>query len=139
MRVDYRNVNFDSIYPEEDIVELKIDELKEALENLPCCTTDKEGKKFGDPLNLVIVGDFYNVASAFVRRGWVPAEETYSSAVWKTIKSYFFGSRYRYSPVSSLYFYTFVLRYEEVPLHTCTCGHHGHRDCHRFLLRPALL
>ena len=103
MRVDYRNVNFDSIYPEEDIVELKIDELKEALENLPCCTTDKEGKKFGDPLNLVIVGDFYNVASAFVRRGWVPAEETYSSAIWKTIKSYFFGSRYRYSPISSLY------------------------------------
>lgn len=104
MRVDYRNVNFDSIYPEEDIVNLKIDELKKALENLPCCTTDKEGKEFGDPLNLVIVGDFYNVASAFVRRGWVPAEETYSSAIWKTIKSYFFGSRYRYSPVSSLYF-----------------------------------
>ena len=105
MRVDYRTVNFDSLYPEEDIVELRIDELKEALENLPCCTTDKEGKEFGDPLNLVIVGDFYNLASAFVRRGWVPAEETYSSAVWKTIKSYFFGSRYRYSPVSSLYFF----------------------------------
>ena len=104
MRIDYLRVNFDSIYPEEDIVDVTIDELKEALENLPCCTTDKEGKKFGDPLNLVIVGDFSNVASAFARRGWVPAEETYSSAVWKTIKSYFFGSRYRYSPVSSLYF-----------------------------------
>ena len=39
-----------------------------------------------------------------MRRGWVPAEETYSSAVWKTIKSYFFGSRYRYSPVSPLFF-----------------------------------
>jgi len=104
MRVDYRTVNFGDLYKEEDIVELKLDELKKALEDLPCCTTDKEGKNFGDPLNLAIVGDFYNVASAFVRRGWVPAEETYSSAVWKTIKSYFFGSRYRYSPVSPLFF-----------------------------------
>lgn len=104
MRVDYRMVNFDSLYSKEDIVELSKSELKEALENLPCCTTDKDGKKFGDPLNLVIIGDFYNVVGAFVRRGWVPAEETYSSAMWKTIKSYFFGSRYRYSPVSSLYF-----------------------------------
>jgi len=104
MRVDYRTVNFSDLYQEEDIVELKLDELKKALEDLPCCTTDKEGKNFGDPLNLAIVGDFYNVASAFVRRGWVPAEETYSSAVWKTIKSYFFGSRYRYSPVSPLFF-----------------------------------
>ena len=104
MRVDYRTVNFGDLYQEENIVELKLDELKEALEKLPCCTTDKAGKEFGDPLNLVIVGDFYNVASAFVRRGWVPAEETYSSAVWKTIKSYFFGSRYRYSPVSPLFF-----------------------------------
>ncbi len=104
MRVDYRTVNFGDLYQEEDIVELSTKELKEALEKLPCCTTDKEGKSFGDPLNLVIIGDFYNVASAFVRRGWVPAEETYSSAIWKTIKSYFFGSRYRYSPVSPLYF-----------------------------------
>ena len=104
MRVDYRTVNFGDLYQEENIVELKLDELKEALKKLPCCTTDKAGKEFGDPLNLVIVGDFYNVAAAFVRRGWVPAEETYSSAVWKTIKSYFFGSRYRYSPVSPLFF-----------------------------------
>jgi len=104
MRVDYRTVNFGDLYQEENIVELRTEELKGAIENLPCCTTDKAGKAFGDPLNLVIVGDFYNVASAFVRRGWVPAEETYSSAVWKTIKSYFFGSRYRYSPVSPLFF-----------------------------------
>ncbi len=104
MRVDYRMVDFDSLYPAYDIVEWTRDELKDALENLPCCTTNKEGTEFGDPLNLVIVGNFHDVAAAFARRGWVPAEETYSSAAWKTIKSYLFGSRYRYSPVSSLYF-----------------------------------
>jgi hypothetical protein len=104
MRVDYRGVDFDSLFSEKDIVELSKDELREALENLPCCTTNEDGTEFGDPLNLVIVGTFDEVAAAFARRGWFPAEETYTSAALKTIKSYLFGSRYRYSPVSSLYF-----------------------------------
>lgn len=104
MRVDYRMVDFDSLYPADHFVEWTLGELKEALEDLPCCTTNEEGTEFGDPLNLVIVGNFHDVAAAFARRGWLPAEETYSSAVWKTIKSYLFGSQYRYSPISSLYF-----------------------------------
>ena len=103
MRVDYRMVNFEGLYPDDDIVELPLGELKTTFESLPCCTTNREGTAFGDPLNLVIVGDFLDVTAAFARRGWLPAEETYSSAVWKTIKSYLFGSRYRYSPISSLY------------------------------------
>jgi hypothetical protein len=105
IRVDYQMVDFGSLYPEEEIVELDEAELRTALENLPCCTTNEEGTEFGDPLNLVIIGDFLDVASTFSRRGWLPAEETYSTAVWKTIKSFLFGKRYRYSPVSSLYAY----------------------------------
>jgi hypothetical protein len=98
-------VDFDSLYSDKDILELSKDGLREALEKLPCCTTNEDGTEFGDPLNLVIVGGFEEVAAAFGREGWFPAEETYASAALKTIKSYLFGSRYRYSPVSSLYFY----------------------------------
>ena len=105
MRVDYQMVDFDSLYSKEEIVDLDQDELRTALENLPCCTANEEGTDFGDPINLVIIGDFFDVAAAFSRRGWLPAEETYSTAVWKTIKSFLFGKRYRYSPVSSLYAY----------------------------------
>ena len=105
MRVDYRMVDFGSLYADEEIIELDQDELRVALENLPCCTTDKDGKTWGDPLNLVIIGDYSDVAAAFTRRGWFPTEETYSTAIWKTIKSFLFSKRYRYSPVSSLYFY----------------------------------
>ncbi|MEN8760494.1 MAG: LssY C-terminal domain-containing protein [Desulfobacterales bacterium] len=105
MRADYRMVDFYSLYEADDIRDLNEEELRTALENLPCCTTNEDGTEFGDPVNLVMIGDFYDVAAAFARRGWVPAEETYSTAAWKTIKSYIFGSRYRYSPVSSLYFY----------------------------------
>ncbi|MGB5749589.1 MAG: LssY C-terminal domain-containing protein [Desulfobacterales bacterium] len=103
IRVDYQMVDFDSLYSKKEIVDLNQDELRTALENLPCCTTNEEETDFGDPLNLVIIGDFLDVASTFSRRGWLPAEETYSTAVWKTIKSFLFGKRYRYSPVSSLY------------------------------------
>lgn len=105
MRVDYRMVDFDSLYPENQIVNLNEEELKTALETLPCCTTDLEGVHSGDPANLVIIGDFKDIAAAFARQGWLPAEETYSTAVWKTIKSFLFGSRYRYSPVSPLYYF----------------------------------
>lgn len=105
MRVDYKMVDLDSLYPEEQIVELNEMQLKAILENLPCCTTNQGGLEFGDPANLVIVGDFKDVAAAFSSQGWLPAEETYTTAVWKTIKSFFFGSRYRYSPVSPLYYF----------------------------------
>ena len=105
MRVDYQMVDFDSLYSNEEIVELDEAELRTALEKLPCCTTNEEGTNFGDPVNLVIIGDFYDVLAAFSRRGWLPAEETYAKAAWKTIKSFLFGKRYRYSPVSSLYLY----------------------------------
>jgi hypothetical protein len=105
IRVDYQMVDFDSLYSEEEIVDLDEHGLRTALENLPCCTTNEEGAEFGDPVNLVIIGEFLDVAATFSRRGWLPAEETYSTAIWKTIKSFLFGKRYRYSPVSSLYLY----------------------------------
>lgn len=105
MRVDYKMVDFRSLYGRDEIACTNEEELKGALESLPCCTTDEEGEKLGDPANLVIVGEFRDVAAAFARRGWLPAEATYATAVWKTIKSFLFGSRYRYSPVSPLFFF----------------------------------
>jgi hypothetical protein len=105
IRVDYQMVDFDSLYSTKEILELDEAELRTALEKVPCCTTNEERSDFGDPVNLVIIGDFLDVAATFSRRGWLPAEETYSTAIWKTIKSFLFGKRYRYSPVSSLYLY----------------------------------
>jgi len=105
MRVDYRKVDFNALYPADEIRDVDEAELRAALEELPCCTTNLAGDKYGDPINLVIIGSFKDIAAAFSRRGWLPAEETYSAAIWKTIRSFFFGTRYRYSPVSPLHFY----------------------------------
>jgi hypothetical protein len=105
IEADYHEVDFDKLYPEEEIVNLNENELRKALESLPCCTTNEDGTKNGDPLNLVFIGSREDISAAFVRRGWLPAEQTHGKAVWKTIKSFLFGTRYRYSPVSPLYLY----------------------------------
>ena len=105
IKADYHEVDFDKLYSEEEIVDLDEDGLRKALEKLPCCTTNEDGTQKGDPLNLVLIGSREDILAAFTRRGWLPAEQTYGKAVAKTIKSYLFGSRYRYSPVSPLYLY----------------------------------
>jgi hypothetical protein len=104
IRADYQEVDFESLYSEKEIVDYDENGLRKALENLPCCTTNEDETRKGDPLNLVVIGTREDFSAAFVRRGWLPAEQTYGKAIWKTIKSFLFGSRYRYSPVSPLYF-----------------------------------
>ncbi len=105
IKVDHHEVDFDTLYAETEIVNLNEDELRAELEKLPCCTTNEDGTRNGDPLNLVFIGSREDLSSAFTRRGWLPAEQTYGKAIWKTIKSFLFDSRYRYSPVSPLYLY----------------------------------
>jgi len=105
IEADYHKVDFDKLSLEEKIVHLNENELRKAVENLPCCATNEDGTKNGDPLNLIFIGNREDLSSAFVRRGWLPAEQTHGKAVWKTIKSFLFGTRYRYSPVSPLYLY----------------------------------
>jgi len=104
IKADFHEVDFENLYAADEIVNLDEKELRTELENLPCCATNEDGTENGDPLNLVLIGSREDISSAFVRRGWLPAEQTYGTAVWKTIKSFLFGSRYRYSPVSPLYY-----------------------------------
>jgi hypothetical protein len=103
LRVDHRKVDWDNLYSADEIVSYDEAGLRETLESLPCCTTDKKGTAQGDPLNLVVIGDLDDVYYAFIRSGWDETETIYSSSAWKTGLSFLFGGRYRYSPVSGLY------------------------------------
>ena len=76
-----------------------------ALEALPCCVTNKNGTRNGDPLNLVVVGATNDVFPALVRRGWGPTEQTWTGSVLKMMKSAMSGDRYPYAPISPLYLY----------------------------------
>ena len=44
--------------------------LRQALEELPCCVSTKNGEPSGEPLNVVIIGAFDDWTTAFVRRGY---------------------------------------------------------------------
>jgi hypothetical protein len=76
-----------------------------ALEALPCCVTNKDGSRNGDPLNLVVVGGIDDAFPALVRRGWRPTEQTWSGSVLKMMNSALAGERYPYAPISPLYLY----------------------------------
>lgn len=99
---DASQVEFDTIYDE--WIDLEDEsELREVLASFPCCTSSKDGGTWGDPLNVVMIGNRNDIFSALVRSGWHQTEITYGASALKTTKSFLFGSRYRYSPISPLY------------------------------------
>ena len=88
IKADYHEVDFDNLYAESDLVNLDEKQLRAELEALPCCATNEDGTENGDPLNLILIGTREDISTAFVRRGWLPAEQTHGKAVWKTINSF---------------------------------------------------
>ena len=102
---DFLRVDFGQLYPPNETRDLDLDELRQYLENLPCCTLGGDRKTNGDPLNLVIVGEGQHVLATLVRRGWDLTETSRGDTTWRTIVSSLFGSKYRTSPVSPLYLF----------------------------------
>ncbi|MEN8780321.1 MAG: LssY C-terminal domain-containing protein [Desulfobacterales bacterium] len=105
-KADYKMVDFNTLHAAEEIINIENDEeLRRVLEELPCCTTNAKGDEYGDPLNLVLIGETNDMVPAVVRRGWHATEVIWSRAILRTIKSFLKGERYRYSPISPLYVY----------------------------------
>jgi len=105
-KADHKEVDFETLYAAEDIINIEDEEeLRRMLEELPCCTNNADGDEYGDPLNLVIIGETNNILPALVRRNWHATETTWSGAIMRTINSFLKGERYRYSPISPLYVY----------------------------------
>ena len=67
------HVDFANLYGPGQIIKIESEaELRVALQRLPCCTTNRKGTEFGDPLNLVLVGEREAITSALLRRDWRP-------------------------------------------------------------------
>jgi hypothetical protein len=103
LQVDHYTVDWRNLYAEDQWVSLEEELLIEEIEKYDCCVKDKAGKNTGDPLNLVLIGMPRDIYTAFIRAGWDETETVTRASGWKTIKSFFSGGEYRYSPVSSLY------------------------------------
>jgi hypothetical protein len=96
-------VDFGSIYPPGTVEAVDLSALREKLAQLRCCTTDKDGNTYGDPLNIVVVGSGIDALFAFIERGWRLDEPFDLHSAYRTIKAFLFGSEYVNAPVSPLY------------------------------------
>ena len=68
---DYANINPESLYSADEFVNVTGDDLRDALRDLPCCSTDEPGKVSGEPINLVLIGLDGEMLKALLRSGWV--------------------------------------------------------------------
>ena len=96
-KADHHELDPYTLYSEKDIIDLDDDGLRQALEDLPCCMTNKDGSGKSDPLNIVVIGPEEEIWPAFITRGWDEAEIIYGASLGRTIASSLFGRRYRYS------------------------------------------
>ena len=102
LRTDYLRHEFDALHGAENVTEVNIAGLRQYLLAAPQATTNSRGLRSGDPVNLVVVGDFPTVLGAFGAR-WDETEVISLATCWKTARAFLTGGEYRYSPVSGLF------------------------------------
>ena len=103
IELDYEKVDFDHLYPAEHRTDLDESNFRNALEKLPCCTTNIDGTANGDPLNFIVVGEVEQVVSAFIDNGWDETELLTRETMMKAAKAFLSGSSYRHTIISPLY------------------------------------
>jgi hypothetical protein len=102
LRVDHGGRRFDELCRSAEAIDCDEVELQRRLQSLPHATSNRTGARHGDPLNLVVVGDFDTIMNGFGAR-WDETEVISLRSCWRTFKAFALGARYRYSPVSALY------------------------------------
>jgi hypothetical protein len=101
---DYLKRDFADLFPTSALVDCDLPELARRVGEMPAATTNGAGKRTGDPVNLVVLGEFQTILSAFTAR-WDECETITLATCWKTARAFLFGAEYRYSPVSPLHLF----------------------------------
>jgi hypothetical protein len=102
LRVDHGGKRLEELVHSADVVDCDEAELRRRLAAMPRATTNRRGHAEGDPLNLVVIGDFDTIITGFGAR-WDETETISVSSCWRMFRAFLLSSRYRYSPVSALY------------------------------------
>ena len=102
--VDYLRRDFAALLPAGSTEDCDLQKLSERLAAMPAATSNAKGTRSGDPVNLVVIGEFEMLLGAFAAR-WDESETITLKTCWKTMRSCLIGSQYRYSPVSPLYLF----------------------------------
>jgi len=99
------NIRADDIYPGKIIENLELDSLRTTLAKQNCCTTNSDGSRDGDPLNLVIVEGRKDPIVPFVARDWHLARQLNVASAIDTARAFIFQNEFLTSPVSPLYLF----------------------------------
>jgi hypothetical protein len=100
---DFEELDLEQIYVDQNLPDLNDNELRTELENLPCCVTNDDGRRNGDPLNIVLVGAFQDVMYALSRAGWSFTHKISLDSVKRLVAAALDGEGYAVAPISSLY------------------------------------
>ena len=100
---DFENVDFDALYSPEEQRDVDLIEFKSWAETLPCCTTNEDGDRHGDPLNIVFVGELNYLMGALTRSGWAYTERITGKSALESARSTVFGLPGWNFPISPLY------------------------------------
>lgn len=101
---DYLDHDFATMHSAATAEPCDTPQLVDRLQALPPATSDARGSHAGDPVNLVLIGDFETLLAAFAAR-WDASETISLATCWKTVRAFLLGSNYRYSPVSPLHLF----------------------------------
>jgi hypothetical protein len=101
---DYLDRDFSSLRPAAAVEPCSVATLVTRLEALPAATTNAAQTRRGDPVNLVVIGDFETLLAGFAAR-WDESETLTIATCWKTARAFLWGTNYRYSPVSALHLF----------------------------------
>ncbi len=102
--VAYLRRDFAAINPSDSLVDCDAPNLVKRLAAMPATTTNRAGTRTGDPVNLVVIGEFATLLSVMSAR-WDESETVTFATCWKTATAFLLGSQYRDSPVSPLYLF----------------------------------
>jgi hypothetical protein len=106
LRADWQKVDFESLYADDEFVDFDNPlEFRATVEQYLCCTTRKNGTGAGDPINMVVITPSSGSLKTFVKAGWDETEVISPGSSWRTMKSFFSGGEYKYSPISALYLF----------------------------------
>ncbi|MCK5553913.1 MAG: LssY C-terminal domain-containing protein, partial [Deltaproteobacteria bacterium] len=105
LRVTHHDVDWDNLYAKNEILTYDEEGLRKALESLPCCTTNQDGTKKGDPLNVVFIGKDEDLHYALIASGWDETESAKTFHAMKQRPSSVIRRQDRYAPVSPFYLF----------------------------------
>lgn len=106
LSVSHQDVDFINLYSKKDVVSYNDEEsLRKALEKLPCCSTNKDGSKKADPLNIVFISTGEALHHALIRSGWNETEKAEQGAASDGARRPTFTKYRKYAPVIPFFLY----------------------------------